>query len=1005
MIGETISHYRIVEKIGEGGMGVVYVAEDILLGRRVAIKTLTAARGSANQHFRMRFLREAQAVSKLSHPHIATIHDYGETENGRPYIVMELVEGKTLSDLMRDESLTIPQTVQIVRQVADALSEAHRHGIVHRDIKPSNIAVNERGVVKVLDFGLAKQLVPVSSPRNSDVALAQLNTQTREGLIVGTPLYLSPEQALGADVDARSDLFSLGSVLYECIAGRPAFAGKSDIDICAKVIRDDPPPPSDFNGNVPRDLDRITLKALAKQPEARYQTATDMIADLSATPTKTQKGASDQTVTRLLSPVSSTQPSSALATLSDILKRPRLSIGYVVCAAILVFAIIFVISRWTRATLPKPSPEAQKWYDIGTNDLRDGTYYKAIKPLEQAIAIEPNFVLAHARLAEVWGELDYADRAQVETLRVDSLVPNRTALSQLDALYLDSIRSAVTRDIPAAIKANEAIVKLRPDDAQAYTDLARAFERNDQLDDAISNYETALRFDNEHPAALFRLGILYGRKQDESAANTAFGKADALFQTLGEFEGRAEVLYQRGIFLKSMSRFPEAEDQLRKALEMSRTSNNQPQQIGSMLALSAVLSLTGKTEPAGKMAIDAVNLAESSGIENLASQGLIDLGLAYLVRRDYADSEQVLRQALDIARRNNGHRNEARALLALAKLYLQQETRVDESMGYLNQASAFFEKGGYQADLTESVLFLGRAKLLKADYDGALNDFQHVITLAKRINDRAQLANAYVLIGNVLRDREDYPKALDNFEESDKLFADLGIPLSMGYLIIDRAKMYWRLGRYEDADRALGKIPRVLDRLDSVDYRHVIMARDALVRAEIAASRQDFGPARAKAQESISLAGSQPNYTTVEAESLLGLVLVRSGARAKGLQLSRQAVDMAKQINDEHLLSQTMLGEAEALLENDKAEEALAQALDCQQRFARGGQLESEWRAWLIAARASELLGDSASSRREADEANRRIVGLREQWKDVFKGYETRIDIKSALSQAKQIIQ
>ena len=151
MIGETISHYRIVEKLGEGGMGVVYIAEDILLGRRVAIKTLTAAR--ADQHFRMRFLREARAVSTLSHSHIATIYDYGETVDGQPYIVMELVKGKTLTDLMLNEALTIPRAIEIVKQVAEALAEAHRNGIVHRDIKPSNIAINERGDVKVLDFG------------------------------------------------------------------------------------------------------------------------------------------------------------------------------------------------------------------------------------------------------------------------------------------------------------------------------------------------------------------------------------------------------------------------------------------------------------------------------------------------------------------------------------------------------------------------------------------------------------------------------------------------------------------------------------------------------------------------------------------------------------------------------------------------------------------------------------------------------------------------------------
>src|SRR5574341_328458 len=205
MIGRTISHYRIVEKLAAGGMGVVYIAEDTLLGRRVAIKTLIA-RGGANQHFRARFLREARAVSALSHPHIAHIYDYGETDEGDPYIVMELIKGETLSDMMQKEALTIPRSIEIIKQVAEALGEAHSHGIIHRDIKPSNVAINERGNVKVLDFGLAKQIAAGAINPADPEQRTLLNTQTREGVIVGTPLYLSPEQALGVDVDARSDL-------------------------------------------------------------------------------------------------------------------------------------------------------------------------------------------------------------------------------------------------------------------------------------------------------------------------------------------------------------------------------------------------------------------------------------------------------------------------------------------------------------------------------------------------------------------------------------------------------------------------------------------------------------------------------------------------------------------------------------------------------------------------------------------------------------------------------
>ena len=218
MIGQTVSHYRILEKLGEGGMGAVYLAEDLHLARRVAIKFLT----STDHHYRARFIREARAVSALSHPNIAMVHDYGETSAGQPFIVMEYVKGKSLSDLL-DEGLTLTRSVEIVSAIAEALGEAHHQGIVHRDIKPSNVLVNERGHVKVVDFGLVKHLF---DPPSSDVDLDAktiYSTQTRSDVIVGTPLYLSPEQATGKEIDGRSDLFALERCFTSALPGSRRF--------------------------------------------------------------------------------------------------------------------------------------------------------------------------------------------------------------------------------------------------------------------------------------------------------------------------------------------------------------------------------------------------------------------------------------------------------------------------------------------------------------------------------------------------------------------------------------------------------------------------------------------------------------------------------------------------------------------------------------------------------------------------------------------------------------
>ena len=997
MIGEVISHYRIIARLGEGGMGVVYLAEDMVLGRQVAIKTLTDCVEPGRQYFRTRFLREARAVSALSHPHIATLHDYGETPSGQPYIVMEFIRGETLSEVMRKETLTISRTLEIIKEVAEALGEAHAHGIVHRDIKPSNIAINHRGEVKVLDFGLAKQ-VEIDSQNGGDPERETLlNTQTKEGMILGTPMYLSPEQALGVEVDARSDLFSLGAVLYECIAGKPPFYGSSHMDICAKVIRDDPAPPSQFNSDVSAELDRIAMKSLAKRREDRYQSAAELIEELGNA--QIDSGRYHQAVTRAIPTASGTHSTGALATLSDIFKRPRLSIGYVAAGAIIVLLVTAAFWYAVRPRPHQPNPEALKWFEVGTNYLREGTYFNAIKPLERAVAIDSEFALAHARLAEVWSELDYTDFAQRELLRVDGLVPDRTVLPQLDALYLDGVRATITRDLSGAIQAYEAITRLKPNDAQAYVDLGRAFEKNEQIDAAIEAYTTASRKDPQHAAASLHLGVLYGRNRNLPAAKSAFDNADTLFQTLGNSEGRAEVLYQRGALSRDTSQLTAAQEQLEKALDIARTTDNPHQKIRAMLKLSSVLYLRGTTEPAQKTAAEAVSLAQKHGIEYLSAHGLIDLGNTYLFRREYGAAEQVLHQALDIARRNAGRRSEATALLALANLYIQQEIRTDEALENLNHALTFFERGGYSKELAQTLMFRGRAKLLKGDYDGALADLEQSLPLSTQVNDRLQIANTNVLIGNVLRDRELFPQALDHFEKSYYLYKDLGIPISAGYMLLDRSSMYWRLGKDDEAQKCLDELPKVAEQIDS-RYRQVLFARSALVRSEIAASKEQFKLARSAAEQSIDLAGKQINHTGLEAKCVLALVLLRSGAKQDSLRVSQEVLEDINHISDQRLLSKAMLVQAEALLENNDANQALSVALQSQQRFAQSGQHESAWQALLLAARANLKIGNSNDALTQLQQAKQLLSGLEQKWgSENFKLYSDRIDIRNRISQ------
>jgi serine/threonine protein kinase len=275
MIGKTVGHFRINAKLGAGGMGEVFLAEDTRLDRKAAIKFLPAE-WAGDPERRRRFLTEAKAASALNHPHVCVVYDVGETDDGLPFIAMEFVQGQTLDALVKQGPLEIANVAEIAVQVADALDAAHHRGIVHRDIKPSNISLNERGQVKVLDFGLAKRMPTFTDAGDT----TQDYQKTHEGKVVGTPAYMSPEQALGKDLDQRSDLFSVGVVLYELAAGKKPFAGANFAEIVNKIVSAQPPALARLNYDVPPEFERITLKCLQKQPDRRYQSARELMVDL-----------------------------------------------------------------------------------------------------------------------------------------------------------------------------------------------------------------------------------------------------------------------------------------------------------------------------------------------------------------------------------------------------------------------------------------------------------------------------------------------------------------------------------------------------------------------------------------------------------------------------------------------------------------------------------------------------------------------------------------------------
>lgn len=356
MLGEAISHYRIVHQLGKGGMGVVYEAEDTRLGRKVALKFLPEHRYDDPNSLE-RLHREARAASTLNHPNICTVYDIGE-HSGRPFIVMERLNGRVLSDLIQSRDLPITSAVDFAIQIADALETAHKHDIVHRDIKPANLFVTERGEIKILDFGLAK-ITRARQPASQMLTAAATEEAfiTSPGSAVGTAVYMSPEQARGEEVDARSDLFSLGAVMYEMVTGGLPFSGTTSAVIFDAILNREPVPPSRLNPLVSPELERIITKLLEKDRDLRYQSASELKADLKRLRRDTQ--------------TTSGKTQAAPASLAARSGRTRL-----IVAAVVVVAAAAAGWFWSHRA-PRVAPPSQ-W--VALTDFTDSAVQPAISP-------------------------------------------------------------------------------------------------------------------------------------------------------------------------------------------------------------------------------------------------------------------------------------------------------------------------------------------------------------------------------------------------------------------------------------------------------------------------------------------------------------------------------------------------------------------------------------------------------------------------------------------------
>ncbi len=865
-------------------MGVVYEAEDLTLGRRVALKFCSSGRD--DERLRNNLLKEARAASSLAHPNIAHIYEFVENAGGDPFIAMELVSGASLRQILSDRRLSVEETLKVAAGVASALAEAHRRGIIHRDIKPGNIQITATGDVKVLDFGIART---PAQPGESESTVAAA-TQTLEGFS-GTPLYMSPEQASGEMLDARSDLFSLGVVLYECLAAKSPFAADNLTATLARLLTLEPPPPSRLNPGTPAYLDRIVLKLLAKDRRQRYASAEELSADLH-------------------SPVR--HPS-----------RRRV-------VAALAGGVVFVAGggwtwRWYSTRHREPAAAALPWYREGVAALHYGGYHRAGKALARAVDIDPSYAMAHAYLAEAWYELEYLERAKDELLKT---MASRTSLPEVEGLHLDGIRHTVTGEFQAAVEKFQQVCKLvEPEDrGSALLDLGRAYERNQDTQKAMATYSEAVRVDPQNAAAWLRLGALQARTGAREESGRSLDRAENLFQTASSVEGVTECLYIRARFAPTPA---QARELIAKALSAATVTGNDQQQV-KLLLLSSNSHLDGG-HPAEALddANRAIAIARAAGIENLVSRGLIDLGNALFIKGNTADATRTIQEALDIARRNREKRSEARALVNLGSIRIQTGNAA-EGWRDVQSALAYYRQGSFRNEAAIALILLGRASRDKGDYDGARRAFSETLSTMQPAGPSQPLALAQEGLASLEEFQDRWPQALRMFEDARRIFQEIGNASGVANNEANVALMHARLGHKE-----IAVSPQAAE-ANPVSALQIILLQER------------FSEARAKAEALLKSADASDLETRRGAGLVLGLALARSGSGAQGMAACRKALEMAHAAANPASVADAMLASAEAAIAAGERAAAMGYGTGARTFFESAKKPESLWRSGLL---------------------------------------------------------
>ncbi len=959
-----LSNYRLERLLGTGGMGSVYLARDMALDRLVAIKFITPDK-AADPSARKRLLREARAAASLEHPNICGVYEVIDEPDGRGCIVMQYVPGETLAETLKRGALDVRFAMTMARDLTSALALAHQHGIVHRDLKPHNIVITPEQHAKLLDFGLARQ----NDSAFANAASVETTTAlTSPGVVVGTPAYMSPEQVRQLPIDGRSDLFSLGAVLHECLTGQRAFDALTPLELAGQILHCDPPDVSSLRPELTVQHDALCRRLLAKDPEDRFQSAEELLGALRVfTPDSGRTASTGSGARRSRVGAWNARPG----------VRAWVAIGVVV---ILATAGLW---RWKVTGTNAPNAEASAWYRRGTTALRDGAYHSGQLALREAIRAAPDYPPAYIRMAEADTELGEVEGAQQALLKVSALVTSESRLPFGERKRTQAIRALMLRDVDAAVRAYSELTASEPRDPGAWLDLGRAQEAAALSADARVSYERAIHIDGQYAAAHLRRASILGLEGRRDEALAGFAEAERLYRAAANVEGEVETLIRLGVFLNSSGEGRAARVALERADDLAARVQSRAQRIRAELTLSSVTASDGRWDDAEKMASAAVDSALREHLDAVAADGLVELANVLALRRRNAEADAHLVRAIDIANTRGAPRIVARASIQRAAIMVDED-RPEDGIAAARAPFDYFQANHYRRYELVALSVLSRAQEALGHYADARQLAERSLRLATDIKDEAQTAQALENLAGEANALGALPDALQYRARGLDIHRRQHDLSALSYDLVNRADLLIRVGRYSEGAALLDEIDTgIATGLDAYKPRE----RRALLLRTLAAAIQRQGSDVTRYARRVVAASTSGRDANAQLTAVL-LEYVQPGATRRARQghgpVAGPLSPAGRELRYWTLL--TRLAQRDPRGAQAGAEETLA-APEATVSY------EFEWRIAAIGAAAARQSRDGERQHRFVERAERAAARLRQEWKTDVASYEARPDL------------